>query len=114
LLALSFLHCKNVRRVEGKITPEWSRAYKRKHGRDLVQFKTLEIEPIKQVLRNAGAESRETGLKKALHICRGHFATYTEDRPLFGKRVGTFWIPQHIRGRSSEGVIVKDYQIKGL
>lgn len=111
-LATSFLHCRNVRQVEGRITPKWATQYKRRYGRELVQFKTLDIGPITQVLRDAGAENKGTGLKKALHIARGHFATYTAEKPLFGKYAGRFWVPQHIRGRSSEGVVVKDYQVK--
>lgn len=45
-------------------------------------------------------------------FCRGHFSTYTEDRPLFGKVSGTFWVPSHVRGSAKQGVVVSDYNVK--
>ena len=52
-----------------------------------------------------------TGIKKALHICRGHFVTYTPKHPLFGKYVGTFWKPDHVRGNAKNGIVLKDYKV---
>jgi hypothetical protein len=46
--------------------------------------------------------------RRALHVCRGHFARYTEERPLFGRVAGTFWRPMHLRGSASEGLVLKD------
>lgn len=65
---------------------------------------------MKKILNSEG-KAQETGLKKALHICRGHFATYGDDAPLFGKHVGTFWKRMHIRGVAKEGMVAKDYKI---
>ena len=36
--------------------------------------------------------------RQALHICRGHFKTFTDIAPLFGKLRGTYWWADHIRG----------------
>lgn len=49
------------------------------------------------------------------HLCRGHFATYTPERPMFGnpKLVGRYWHPPHMKGKKENGEIVKDYAIKG-
>jgi len=44
------------------------------------------------------------------HFCRGHYATYTKDKPLFGKYVGTFYKSPHVRGNAEVGTIVKDYK----
>ncbi len=66
---------------------------------------------MKEVLRREGG-SETNGLKKALHICRGHFATYSPEHPLFGKFTGTFWKPAHVRGSQEHGIVVKDYVIK--
>jgi hypothetical protein len=54
---------------------------------------------------------RRRGLVHALHICRGHFKTFTEDAPLFGKRVGTYWWASQVRGKAEEGVVEKDYRV---
>jgi hypothetical protein len=39
----------------------------------------------------------------------GHPVTYHPERPLFGKHVGTFWVPEHRRGDARNGIVVKDY-----
>lgn len=45
----------------------------------------------------------------ALHVVRGHFATYTADAPMFGQHVGTFWRKPTVRGSEDHGAVVKDY-----
>lgn len=109
-LSLSFMHCKNVKTVENA-PPKKVQHHRKKMGRKpLVKYYTLEIDPMKEVLRKEGG-STKTGLKKALHICRGHFATYTHEAPLFGRVVGTFWKPMHVRGRAEHGIVSKDYAV---
>lgn len=114
LLAISFLHCKNVSMKLSSDVP--MRPLKRaqiKRGEKPIphyRFHELNIEPMKQVLTREG-DIEHTGMQRALHICRGHFATYTDEHPLFGKVTGTFWKPQHIRGTATAGVVAKDYNI---
>ena len=109
LLALSFLHCKNVSLDPVDPPAKVARAFQRKHGVAPVRYHVLNIEPMKQVLRHEG-QSEKTGLKRALHICRGHFKDYTE-RGLFGKYKGVYWWESRVRGSASEGVVKKDYTI---
>lgn len=110
-LAISFLHCKNVTRHEHTPNKKLSAQHRRLSGHPLVTYYTLEIEPMKQVLRAEG-QSETVGLKKSLHICRGHFADYTGGKGLFGKYHGQFWIPQHVRGSAEQGIVGKDYAVK--
>ena len=109
LLAISFMHCKNVRRetVNPPKPPKFSISKIPKH-----KFIRLHIDPMKEVLRKEGG-SEKTGLKKALHICRGHFTTYGENsKGMFGKGIkGTFWIPQHTRGSLEHGSVDKEYVV---
>jgi hypothetical protein len=111
-VALSFLHCKNVVRIEH--VPDRALVKRsRERGNPLpLKYHTLEIEPMKQVLRTEG-QIEKVGLERALHICRGHFAHYAEDGPgLFGKGLhGDFWIPQHVRGTEKRGVVISDYNV---
>jgi len=110
LLALSFLHCKNVK-VARQVPPaKLSRAFQRRHGHPLVRFHTLEITPMKKVLEQH-TPGGVTGIKQALHICRGHFKTFTPDRRLFGRHTGTYWWESHVRGSVERGVSLKDYQV---
>jgi hypothetical protein len=108
LLAISFCACKNVL-VKSAEEPAVPRPVP-PQGRHLT-FKVLEIGPMKTILDRTASE-HHTGLQRALHICRGHFAIY-EEKPLFGKYRGRFWIPQHVRGSIEAGVVVKDYDVAG-
>jgi hypothetical protein len=110
LLAISFMHCKNVQLRKEAPAEALSRNHRRKHGRELVRFHTLEIEPLRRLLdqnRPAGAH----GLRNALHICRGHFKTFSPEAPLLGRHTGTYWWAPHMRGSPEEGVVAKDYRI---
>jgi len=107
-LGVSFCHCKNVRiaeSAEGR-GERWHRRTKA----PVMKFHTLDINPMREVLRTEGRLA-ECGISRAMHICRGHFATYTQESPLFGKYIGTFWRPDHVRGKASDGVVVKDYRV---
>jgi hypothetical protein len=111
LFALSFLHCKNVAihavEPDARVNRE-----RRKNGmKPFLRYHTINIEPMKRVLRTEG-QSETQGLNRALHICRGHFSTYSAEKPLFGKVSGTFWVPSHVRGSIGEGAVVSDYKIE--
>lgn len=108
-LGMSFCHCKNVAREEHD--DDRGERWHRRTRVPVLKYYVLNIDPMRQTLRTEGGLG-EGGLVRALHICRGHFATYTEDHPLFGKYVGTFWRPQHVRGHQSAGVVTKDYGVK--
>lgn len=110
LLAINFIHCRNVRLIDNHVPPALAKAYLRRHDTRPVSFKTLEIEPIKRILAKEGNAS-QNGLAKALHICRGHFKDYRQSSGLFGKHKDMYWWPMHLRGSLDEGVAVKDYQM---
>lgn len=108
IMALNFLHCKNVSLNENNIPMKLIKARKKRNRPFLQRYYTLEIESMRKVLNEAGAA--ETGIKHALHICRGHFKTY-DGKGLFGKYKGTFWFPSHVRGDIATGIVEKDYNI---
>jgi hypothetical protein len=112
-LALSFMHCRNVRVTEETPQPKLSKIHQKKTGKPLLRYRILEIDHIKEVLEQQGHANTE-GLKRALHICRGHFSSYGKDGRglLFGKYVTTVWVPMHLRGDQNQGVVVKDYDVK--
>ncbi len=112
-LAMGFLNCRNVGLRTNVPPPKASRKHEKRHGFPLATYKTLEIDPMTAALERDGGASKH-GLKRALHICRGHFATYSPERPRFGRDVGTFWISQHIRGSKKHGEVIKDYAVKAL
>src|SRR5262249_60217747 len=110
LLTLSILNCKTVGTRTTEPTSEENRRYTRRNNNPpLRSFKTLDIRPMREVLRREGG-SEAVGVKRALHVCRGHFAVYDE-KPLFGKYRGTFWVPNHLRGTPERGAVEKDYRV---
>lgn len=111
-LSISFLHCKNIKRVAKADNPTPKEQAKRiKVGKlPLVEYKTLVIAPMKEVIRQANGGESDTLSAKALHICRGHFRNY-DQKPLFGKYKGNFFIPQHARGNIRNGEVKKDYKV---
>ncbi len=109
-LALSFLHCKNVKVARETPPAPLSRAFQKRHGRPLVRFHTLQITPMRKVLEREG-NAATAGLRKALHICRGHFKTFTPDGKLFGRLSGTYWWDAHVRGSREQGLLLKDYEV---
>lgn len=110
-LALSFMHCKNVIVQQVEHPPKLQKARVRRGKRPLITYHVLEVHPIRKILEAEG-EAHKTGLKKALHICRGHFKDYMEGPGLFGKIHGIFWWDAHIRGNKKLGMALKDYQVE--
>lgn len=111
LLALNFLHCKNVIPAENRLPRQLTRARKRKNKPYFERFHTLVVESTKKILNDEG-EAQTRGLSHAMHICRGHFKTY-DKKGLFGKYKGTFWVSPHVRGDRSIGRVDKNYVLRG-
>lgn len=110
LLAISFMNCKNVNTASVEPNRDHNRERKKVGLKPFLRYHTINIDPMKRVLKTEG-NIEANGLQRALHICRGHFATYTEEKPLFGHSVGRFWIPAHIRGTPDKGIVVSDYRV---
>jgi hypothetical protein len=107
-LALSFCHCKNVtvstRQPLKKGKPE------RYRGIPRATYHTLEIQPMRTILRTEGHSDTE-GLRQALHICRGHFKDYSRGKGLFGRLPGLYWWESHVRGSAESGLVRKEYAV---
>lgn len=65
---------------------------------------------MKKIIKTEGNVD-EVGLKRALHICRGHFKNYSNGKGLFGKYKGLYWWDMNLRGNSENGTVVKDYKV---
>lgn len=114
--AIMFMNCKNISLIEvdpnQRLKQSVVKHMNKKGMKPLTKYYTLDIDPMKHVLRKEGCIEKN-GVKKAFHVCRGHFKKY-EGKGLFGKYPGTYWIPQHMKGSNLEGAIVKDYNIKTI
>lgn len=111
LFALSLMHCKNVDWVDNAPPAKVARQRQRRTGRPATRYWTLDIAPMRRILDTDG-DAQHSGLRQALHICRGHFKTYGPDAPLFGQHTGTYWWPSHARGDRHVGEVIKDYRVR--
>jgi hypothetical protein len=119
LFALTLMHCKNVT-IESVTAPlplSKNKSKRRKQIAERKKYPPFERHTI--VIRDKKGRVVQTGQRlegaaKGLHWVRGHFHTYTPERPLFGnpKLHGRFWVPAHIAGLNPERVIESDYLLE--
>ena len=105
LFSLALLNTKNIEVIEHGAPGGGKKRRNRHKG---IHHHTLRIRPGG---RKSARDSQSTGNKNSFHFARGHFKTYTEENPLFGQHVGTYWWEAHTRGSRSRGSITKDYEV---
>lgn len=107
-LAVRMMHVRNVELAE---QPTKKRKKQRRLRPDQqIKWNTIKVRP--QGKQYASSATSALPTLTALHVVRGHFATYTEERPLFGKYTGTFWREAHTRGDAAAGEVAKDYSVE--
>lgn len=106
---LLLLSCKNIC-TEEIVPPEKLNKSRLKKGKlPHMTYKVLRISPQENVKAKDGGGG---GLwENRIHLCRGHFKEFTEEKPLLGKHVGRYWWQPSVRGRNKDGVVLKDYEI---
>jgi hypothetical protein len=112
-LSVMFSHCKNVDLVDRLPKRHEQREAMRK-GEPILKYHEIVIDPNRSYGDSESVKASENKPTRALHIARGHFAHYSEEKPLFGKYAGTFWIPAHVRGNKDFGVVKSTYKVKAL
>lgn len=110
-LALQFMNCKNVSQIDVSEEMNPPRKTMQRARIPKLVYKVLQIDPFGST-SNRSHNNGDGESSRSLHICRGHFSTYSDQKPLFGKYAGTFWIPAHVRGSEKHGIVQKDYEIK--
>lgn len=108
LLVFGMLHCKNII-LEAPERSQKAIKKAEKHNRPFFRYYTLRVTG-KTITKGMNALHTKRNEENALHVCRGHFRTYTEEAPLFGKFTGTYWVDPHMRGGHSR-VVMKDYKV---
>ncbi|MBE3599142.1 MAG: hypothetical protein IMX02_10260 [Limnochordaceae bacterium] len=87
LLTVSFANCKNVVIRKAPEAPRRTSGKRPKDRRMLFTFRVLEIRPVRELPERQG-RVRTVGIRRALHIVRGHFRDYRQGPGLFGKHNG--------------------------
>lgn len=111
--AIKLLNCKNITTItkEGPATINERR--KREGKPPYTSYKVLKL-PIgdQQRVVTGNQNNDKNECLTRLHVCRGHFKTYTEDKPLMGRHTGTYWWPQMLKGKKENGQVIKDYKLE--
>lgn len=113
---LGYLGAVNVETTEHRspLQRQQRRSVERREGVPYqVTYKTLDVVSGSGQRRHRRALTTLQGRsREAAHMVRGHLKTYTEEAPLFGRHVGTWYWPPHVRGSETDGQIVKDYRVR--
>ena len=88
MIAITFCHMKNVtvEKVE-----ETAKQRKRREHKGEGRKSVIMIGPAKARIASRPGSPMEQISQEIRSMVRGHFKTYTDDDPLFGKQTGTFW-----------------------
>jgi len=110
LMALGLINCKNVKHREtGSLKMRRSGTEKRRG----IPARELRYNTIILPGEGSVASSKHGGSHRAaaIHRVRGHFKTFTAEKPLLGKHVGTYWWGWSVRGNPEHGEVQSDYVI---
>lgn len=107
-LCLMLLNCKNIGAETIPAPVKLNNKRKKKGKFPIYSYKTLVIKPTTKQQKSIPKHL----WNNRIHLARGHFKTYTDENPLFGKITGRFWWQPHVRGRNHEGIVVKDYKLE--
>jgi len=105
---LLFLSCKNITTETVPAPVKLNNKRKKKGKLPIFSYKTLVIKPTTKKQQSTPKHL----WNNRIHLSRGHFKTYTAEKPLLGKHVGRYWWQPHVRGQNHEGVVMKDYEVK--
>ncbi len=113
LQAIALMHCRNVTtEIEHpRDSRQQRRHYERHHGAPMTDYHVLKIKPMRARSAGESGSSREAEGITRQHIARGHFKTYTDAAPLFGKWTGVYWWESQLRGNPERGAADKDYEV---
>ena len=114
VFAINLMNCKNIKYIpvdpNEALSRQVKRQMKRRNEEPYLTYEILEIQPIKpRTVKLTDEPNEKTDMR--LHTVRGHFKTFTEDRPLFGKLTGTYWWGDCVKGNPELGAIDKDYRL---
>lgn len=104
---LLLLQCKNIEPCEIGPPQKINKKRLRKNKTPIFTYKTLAIKPTGKQQKSTPKHLWEN----RIHLCRGHFKTYTEDAPLFGKFTGRYWWQPSVRGQNADGIVMKNYTV---
>ncbi len=111
LLAIGLMNCRNVTLGTDSFRPRRASGKNRKRVPRLDYHTIVLPGHVTQPTKKQSGNSTSQVLPQ--HRVRGHFKTYTTERPLLGHHVGTYWWGWQVRGSKANGITVTDYSLAG-
>jgi len=108
--AMALLSCKNITTERVAPPPRLQTRRQQKGDLPLVSYHILKVGGVGGPSRRTGSSASGGGAPLALHWVRGHFKTFTAEKPLLGRAVGTYWWGPHTAGKADR-VVHKDYRL---
>lgn len=110
MLAIGLMNTRNVTLRESTLAVARSGREKR-CGAPRLTYQTIMLPGHPSA---GGGGRRPTQELLPMHKVRGHFKTFTAERPLLGKHTGTYWWGWQARGHKKNGEIVSDYALQAV
>jgi hypothetical protein len=110
----AMLHVRNVIALDHGYPEKLQLARTRRGSEPFHAYKTLHIVTPAEARAHGRGEKIELAERTMpAHLVRGHYISFSSERPAFGRPwgVGTFWIPAHTRGSREIGEVEKDYKV---
>lgn len=113
LAIMDVMSCKNVGMELVAAPAALNKKRLKKNKTPVFAYRTLVVDLRGSRTVRPGAQADSPGsATQPLHIRFGHYKTYTEERPLFGKHVGRYWWQPVTKGDLAHGKVVKRYKLK--
>jgi hypothetical protein len=109
---LRLMSCKNISAEPIKASEKLNKKRLRNGKLPIFDYYVLNIDPLNKS-KHAYHDPSIPLSHNRVHLCRGHFKTFTKEHPLLGRGIGTYWWQPHARGQNKEGIIIKDYKLAG-
>jgi len=107
LMAVSLMNCKNVT-IEDAEPFKGEKKKRNRHNQPRTKYHVLKI---KSMTTRRGTGEYTGGGIPSMHIRRGHFKQFTDDKPLFGRWAGLYWWEAAVVGKKSKTKVIKDYEV---
>jgi len=106
-LAIAWMNCKNLTLAIHTTSSKVARKRRKRGSFVGMDYRRIVVDSAysKRWEKSSGVAANR------FHTVRGHLATYTPEKPMFGKYVGTFWKPSHVRGDADLGRINHEYHV---
>lgn len=110
-LTLGLMNCKNVGLEQ--VRPQLSKRQMRL-GEKRITYSKIRLPTSARSASNTREAQESVGRPEPYHLIRGHFKTYTDEAPLFGRHTGTYWWSWQARGDQKHGERHHEYEVGPL